>query len=224
MLQELSVDSLRKSPPSARDLDAKAFLSAIKKIGILLEFRKGAEIYGEHEPAEYLYQLIDGSVRTYKLLDDGRRQVGAFYMPDDIFGLETGETHGFFAEAIVDCKIMAIKRSELVALAAREPRVARHLWALTAAELQRVQEHIVIFIMSAQERVAGFLLEMAQRSAAIRDIDLPMPRQDIADYLGLTVETVSRTLTSLENATAITRPNAHRVVLRDSDALRRFNA
>ena len=224
MLHQLSADTISKSPPPARDQDAQAFLAAIQRIGIPLEFHKGAEIYGEHEPAEYLYKLTSGSVRTYKLLDDGRRQIGAFYLPGDIFGLETDDTHGFFAEAIVDSKVVAIKRSELISLAAREPRVARHLWTLTAAELQRVQEHIIVFVMTARERVAGFLLEMAQRSAAALDIDLPMPRQDIADYLGLTVETVSRTLTNLENATAITRPNAHRVVLRDSNALRRFNA
>jgi len=163
-------------------------------------------------------------VRTYKVLNDGRRQIGAFYLAGDIFGLEVGSEHTFSAEAIVDCKILVIKRSTVVNLAARETDVARQLWAMTASELQRVQDHIMLLIKTAQERVAGFLLEMAKRAPAGNEIDLPMSRQDIADYLGLTIETVSRTLTQLENSAAIAVPSSRRIVLRNRAALTRLNA
>jgi CRP-like cAMP-binding protein len=193
-------------------------------MGAPMPFARNAEIYGENEPAEYIYKVISGTVRTYKVLSDGRRQIGAFYLPGDIFGLEIGEEHSFSAEAIVNCKVLVIKRSALVTLASRDNDVARQLWALTANELQRAQGHIMLLIKTAQERVAGFLLEMAARSAAATEIDLPMSRQDIADYLGLTIETVSRTLTQLENSAAIEVPTSRRIVLRNRAALSRLNS
>jgi CRP/FNR family nitrogen fixation transcriptional regulator len=198
--------------------------TSIELMGAPMPFARNAEIYGENEPAEYLYKVINGTVRTYKVLNDGRRQIGAFYLAGDIFGLEVGTEHTFSAEAIVDCKILVIKRSTVVNLAARETDVARQLWAMTASELQRVQDHIMLLIKTAQERVAGFLLEMAKRAPAGNEIDLPMSRQDIADYLGLTIETVSRTLTQLENSAAIAVPSSRRIVLRNRAALTRLNA
>ena len=93
-------------------------------------------------------------------------------------------------------KFIVVKRSAVEALAARDTDVARQLWAMTGRELQRMQEHILLLIKTAQERVAGFLLEMAARIKCTNEVELPMSRQDIADYLGLTIETVSRTLTS----------------------------
>src|SRR5262249_26920040 len=94
--------------------------NAIDVMGAPMPFARNAEIYGENEPAEYLYRVISGTVRTYKVLSDGRRQIGAFYLPGDIFGLEIGDEHSFSAEAIVNCKILVIKRSALVTLASRD--------------------------------------------------------------------------------------------------------
>jgi len=196
----------------------------IEMMGAAMSFARNAEIYGENEQAEYVYKVLSGSVRTYKVLNDGRRQIGAFYLAGDIFGLEVGDEHTFSAEAIVDSKVLVIKRSALVALARRDHDVARKLWAMTAGELQRAQGHIMLLIKTAQERVAGFLLEMASRLPAGNEVDLPMSRQDIADYLGLTIETVSRTLTQLENAAAIAVPTSRRIVLRNRNALSRLNS
>ncbi len=193
-------------------------------MGAPMPFSRNAEIYGENEPADYLYKVISGAVRTYKVLSDGRRQIGGFYLPGDIFGLECGEEHSFSAEAITECKVLVIKRSSLVSLAARDGEVARQLWTMTAGELQRAQDHIMLLIKTAQERVAGFLLEMAGRSVSTGEIELPMSRQDIADYLGLTIETVSRTLTQLEKSAAIAVPTSRRIVLRNRAALNRLNA
>jgi CRP/FNR family nitrogen fixation transcriptional regulator len=203
---------------------SKSFQTSIELMGAPMPFCRNAEIYGENEPAEYVYKVVTGTVRTYKVLNDGRRQIGAFYLPGDVFGLEIGDSHTFSAEAIVESKVVVVKRSSLVALAARDNEVARQLWAMTAGELQRAQDHIMLLIKTAQERVAGFLLEMAKRSAATTEVDLPMSRQDIADYLGLTIETVSRTLTQLEKGAAIAVPTSRRIVLRNRAALTRLNA
>ncbi|MCF8476220.1 MAG: helix-turn-helix domain-containing protein [Pseudolabrys sp.] len=198
--------------------------SSIELMGAVMPFARNSEIYGENEPAEYLYKVVSGAVRTYRVLNDGRRQIGAFYLPGDVFGLEVGEEHTFSAEAIVECKVMVIKRSALVSLAGRSHDVARQLWTMTANELQRAQGHIMLLIKTAQERVAGFLLEMAARSPTGNAVELPMSRQDIADYLGLTIETVSRTLTQLENSAAIAVPSSRRIVLRNQAALNRMSA
>jgi CRP/FNR family nitrogen fixation transcriptional regulator len=193
-------------------------------MGAPMSFARNVEIYGESEPADYLYKVLSGTVRTYKVLTDGRRQVGGFYVAGDIFGLETGEEHTFSAEAITECKVLVIKRSTVVALAERNHDVARALWTITGSELRRVQDHIMLLVKSAQERVASFLLEMSARISADNAVELPMSRQDIADYLGLTIETVSRTLTILENASTIELSSSRRIVLRNRPALSRLNA
>jgi CRP-like cAMP-binding protein len=196
----------------------------LEMMGAPMSYARNSEIYGENEPAEYLYKILSGTARTSKILSDGRRQVGQFYLPGDIFGLEAGDEHAFSAEAITDVKVIVIKRSAVESLAARDNEVARQLWTMTGRELQRVQDHILLLIKTAQERVAGFLLEMADRIKSSNEIELPMSRQDIADYLGLTIETVSRTLTSLENASAIALPSSRRIVLRNRAALHQLNA
>jgi CRP/FNR family nitrogen fixation transcriptional regulator len=193
-------------------------------MGAPMSFSRNEEIYGENEPADYLYKVISGTVRTYRIFNDGRRQIGAFYLPGDIFGLEVGADHHFSAEAISDAKVLVIKRSALVGLANRDGDVARQLWSFTARELQRAQDHVLLLIKSAQQRVACFLLEMAERLSDAEAVELPMSRQDIADYLGLTIETISRTLTQLELEAAIALPTSRRIVLRNRKALTRMNA
>lgn len=196
---------------------------SIEIMGAVMPFARNEEIYGENEPADYLYKVVCGAVRTYRVLNDGRRQIGAFYLPGDTFGLEAGDQHTFSAEAIVDSKVMLIKRSSLIALAARSAGVARQLWTMAATEMQRAQDHTMLLIKTAQERVAGFLLEMAKREHRADAVELPMSRQDIADYLGLTIETVSRTLTQLEKAAAIEVSASRHIVLRNRTALSRLN-
>jgi CRP/FNR family nitrogen fixation transcriptional regulator len=222
-----SSGSSRRTPiptPAVMPLGSHGLEDNIALMGAPMCFHRNAEIYGESEPADYLYKVVSGTVRTYKVLSDGRRQIGAFYLPGDIFGLETGNEHTYSAEAITESKVLVVKRSALVALAERDNDVARQLWTLTGDELRRVQDHILLLIKTAHERVAGFLLEMAERNSTGNSVELPMSRQDIADYLGLTIETVSRTLTSLENAATIEVPTSRRIVLRNRSALTRLNA
>jgi CRP-like cAMP-binding protein len=204
-------------------LDTDALDQSMHLMGAMMAYPRNSEIFGENEPAEYLYKVISGSVRTYKILSDGRRQIGGFYLPGDIFGLEFADEHTLSAEAIADAKVMVIKRSALHALAGRDASIGRQLFNLTGRELSRVQDRILLLIKSAQERVASFLLEMSARVSGDNSIELPMSRQDIADYLGLTIETVSRTLTSLECSAAIEVPSSRRIVLRNRSALNRMN-
>jgi CRP-like cAMP-binding protein len=211
--------TVRFAPPAPRP-SADSF----DMIGAPMTYARNAEIFGEDEPAEYIYKVVSGTVRTSKILNDGRRQIGGFYLPGDLFGHEVGAEHSFSAEAITEAKVLVIKRSAIEALAGRDTDVARQLWTMTGRELHRMQEHILLLIKTAQERVAGFLLEMADRAKSTQEVELPMSRQDIADYLGLTIETVSRTLTGLENSAAIALPSSRRVVLRNRAALSRLNA
>jgi CRP/FNR family nitrogen fixation transcriptional regulator len=221
--------SRRSSPPMGHVAASSVSTNSrsaetIGMMGATMPFARNTEIYGEGESAEYLYKIIDGAVRTYRTLNDGRRQVDAFYLPGDMFGLEVGEEHSFSAEAITNSKVVVIKRSVVLGLAERQSDIAKQLWTMTAAELMRTQGHIMLLIKTAQERVAGFLLEMASRSPVSKEVELPMARQDIADYLGLTIETVSRTLTQLENAAAIRLPTSRHIVLCNRAALARMTA
>jgi len=205
----------------ARERDPLA--ESMRLMGAVMSFPRNAEIFGENEPADYVYKVISGSVRTYKILSDGRRQVGGFYLPGDTFGLQFANEHTFSAEAIADAKVLVVKRSALTALAGRDAAIGRELFAVTGRELRRVQDRVLLLVKNAQERVAGFLLEMAERTCAGNIVELPMSRQDIADYLGLTIETISRTLTGLENVAAIEVPTSRRIVLRNRSTLNRLN-
>jgi CRP/FNR family nitrogen fixation transcriptional regulator len=161
-------------------------------------YKKGTEIYGEKEPADYVYQVRTGAARSYKLLSDGRRQIGAFHLVGDIFGLENNSEHRFTAEAIVDTTVRLIKRRSLELVAESDAIVARNLLSMTTNNLQHAEDHMLLLgRKTSLERVAAFLIEMDRRLAAAGVLALPMCRRDIADYLGLTLETVSRALSRL---------------------------
>jgi CRP/FNR family nitrogen fixation transcriptional regulator len=222
MLVETTNSSMHARPPAVRSGPLPE--GPLGMIGAPMRFARNAEVYGEDEPAEYLYQVISGAVRTYRMLDDGRRQISAFYLPGDIFGVEAGEVHLSSAEAVTDAQVLVVKRSNVLARAEHEKDLSKQLWTLTVRELQRVQQHSLVLIKNAEERVAGFLLEMAGRSSTNAAIELPMSRQDIADYLGLTIETVSRTITQFVQSGLIVLETSRRIAFRNRAALHRLNA
>jgi len=152
-----------------------------------MPFGRNAEVYGEDESADYVYKVLSGAVRTYKVLSDGRRQILGFYLPGDVFGSDPGDEHACSAETIVDSRILLVRRATVLKAAERDGEVARQLWALTATELKRSHQHALLLIKSAQERLAAFLLDMADRLSIKTAVELPMSRQDIADHLGLTI-------------------------------------
>jgi CRP/FNR family transcriptional regulator, nitrogen fixation regulation protein len=215
---------LQPRKPAPGPVTARDALQAFDLMGSRMNYGPNEEIYGEGEPADFVYKVLNGAVRTYKIWGDGQRQISAFYFPGDIFGIEAGRDHLFSAEAIGKVSVRVIRRSALVSSAERDGEVARELWHFTARELSRVQEHMLLLVKSAQQRVACFLLEMSERLEVTDAVNLPMSRQDIADYLGLTIETVSRVMSQLVSESAIRLPRSRRVVLHDRAALRQLNA
>jgi CRP/FNR family nitrogen fixation transcriptional regulator len=161
-----------------------------------VEFKRGREIYGEDDPAPYVWQVARGTVASLKAIPDGRRQIVAFHFPGDLMGFLQPERYFVTAEAICDTQLLRIARTRIDRARNENPELARQIARITAQGLQRVEGHkLLLGRMTATERVAAFLLEMDQRLGAEDGaITLSMSRRDIADYLGLTLETVSRTM------------------------------
>jgi CRP/FNR family nitrogen fixation transcriptional regulator len=184
-----------------------------------MPFARNEELFGAEEPADFVYQVISGVVRTLRLLDDGRRQIISFHFAGELFGLEGGAVHTVSAEAVSDCEIVLARRSLVERAAGESPIVAHALWLLAVGSLRQAQQHMTLLgRCSARERVEAFLSEMATRGHHSEAVDLAMSRTDIADYLGLTIETVSRTLSQMERRRVIALPRSRRVVLRDRGA------
>ena len=189
-------------------------------------YRKGTEIYGEKETADYIYQITAGAVRSYKLLSDGRRQIGAFHLLGDVFGLENGSFHRFTAEAIVDTSVRLIKRSSLERVAEADVSITHDLLYMTTDNLQHAEDHMLLLgRKTSLERVVAFLLEMDRRLTAAGILALPMCRRDIADYLGLTLETVSRALSKLhdDGILGFLGKNQRQIILLDRQQLANLN-
>ena len=142
-------------PASADQFSIIASCSGV--IATEFSYRKDEEIYGEGEPAEYVYQVIRGAVRTYKLLNDGRRQIGAFHLPGDVFGLDSGSAHRLTAEAITDTTVRLVKRRSLEQAAGSNVRVAHNLWTMTAGDLRHAENHMLLLgRKTAMERLPPF--------------------------------------------------------------------
>lgn len=203
-------------PRTARP--ANALTDAFDRLGVRMSFPRESEIYAQDDEAEMLYQVVRGVVRTTRVTVDGRRQVGDFYYSGDLFGLEVGPDHRFAAEALTDCEIMVVRRSAVRAFAG-DVELDRAILEATRQEMERLQEHVVMLgRKSARERVASFLMSIAQRQPDSQ-VDLPMGRQDMADYLGLTIETVSRMLTQLQGEDIVAFPSSRRFQVRKWNAL-----
>lgn len=189
--------------------------------GMRRTYAPDEEVFAEGDRAGTFYKVVSGVVRTYKLLSDGRRQIDAFHLPGDIFGVESGGEHRFSAEAVTATRL-AVHRRDPSALAGDDGLLAQDVVAAMMRSLERAQDHMVLLgRKSAKERIATFLLGLSQRVAGGgAAVELPMSRTDMADHLGLTVESVSRAVTQLERAGLIELPpNRRSVVLRDLRAL-----
>jgi CRP/FNR family nitrogen fixation transcriptional regulator len=185
-----------------------------------MKFARNEEVFAEEEDADFVYKVISGAVRAVRILSDGRRQIGAFHLPGDVFGLECGDTHRHSVEAVSDCEIALVRRAAVDKAAQADGSIARALWRATSGDMQRLQDHMMrLGRETALERVVSFLIEVSARCAGKATITLPMGRIDIADYLGLTIETVSRTLTQLERDRAISMPSSRCIELHGGLAL-----
>ncbi|WP_395646933.1 helix-turn-helix domain-containing protein [Terricaulis sp.] len=200
-------------------------LGQIQCPGVAMRFDRNAEIFGAGEAAEYLYKVVSGAVRTVRFSADGRRQIMAFHMAGDTFGLERGAQHEYSAESVTDCELIAVRRSLVQRAAAENIGAAQALLQLSVSQLERAQEHVLLLgRKGAGERVAGFLLGLADRFTVRGELDLPMSRLDIADYLALTIETVSRAFTQMERDHAIELPSSRHVVVCNRGALEMLQA
>jgi len=213
---------LRQAPKAQRATQCVDFIAGLALPGFSMPFARDAEIFGEGEPADFAYKVVSGVVRTLRLLNDGRRQISGFYFAGDIFGIEPTEQHSHSAEAVTPVEIALVRQSALTKRSTESPTAARELWVASSEELRRARSHILLLgRQTALERVANFLLQMAHRQANSLTIALPMSRTDIADYLGLTIETVSRTLSQLERDGAIALANCKNVKILDRTLLER---
>jgi CRP/FNR family nitrogen fixation transcriptional regulator len=195
--------------------------------GTKVALAKGEELFAEGDDAEFFYEVVSGSIRSYKLLSDGRRQIDAFHLPGDIFGLEAGSEHRFSAEAVGDVTVIAYRRSRLTSLIQEDAEFRDRIMNATLRSLERAQDHMLLLgRKTAQEKMATFLLDMADRLSDDHEhFELPMQRSDIADHLGLTIETVSRTLTQFARSGLIELlPASRSIGLCNKLALRGLNA
>ncbi|MBL6457373.1 helix-turn-helix domain-containing protein [Belnapia sp. T6] len=186
-----------------------------------MRFQRGSEIYAEGKAADQLYKVVSGTVRTCRLLPDGRRLVAQFALAGELFGLDGVSHHRFFAEAVTDVVLIAFPRGEINDWVDRDSTVAQSWQAYTLEKLAAAQDRFILLgRRTASERVAAFLLDLVKRGQGPDDIvELPMSRYDIADYLGLTAETISRTLTALRKNRIIADQGCHKLRILDRDAL-----
>jgi CRP/FNR family transcriptional regulator len=184
----------------------------------------GQAIIHEGDPAENLFNVVSGAVKLYKLLPDGRRQITGFLFPGDFLGIALNETYVYTAEALTPVRLCRFPRRRLEALLKDIPALEHQLLDEVATELVAAQDQMLLLgRKTARERVASFLLMLAKRAERhgrqVNPVELPMSRADIADYLGLTTETVSRTVTQLRQSSTISAANRGEIEILDQAAL-----
>lgn len=192
----------------------------LRALGRVIQVADGREIFAEGGDTDFFYKVASGVVRVCKLLHDGRRQIESFHVAGDVFGLELGAARSLSAEAVNACTLIAYRRQDVENLAQRDRGVCQHLFRLAMQSLAEAQNHALLLgRRGAAEKVAAFLLDWSRHFGKSRLIPLAMTRQDIADYLGLTIETVSRSLSQLERTGVIALPGLREVRLNDIAAL-----
>jgi CRP/FNR family nitrogen fixation transcriptional regulator len=193
--------------------------------GAVLHVAPDRQIYAEGDEARSFYKVVSGVVRTCRFLSDGRRQIDSFHVTGDVFGFEVGADHRLAAEAVSHCTVIAYRRRGLETMVTQDDRLGRWFFSHAMTTLARVREHsLLLGRSSAAQKISTFLLEIEEQDGNHSLVDLVMGRQDIADYLGLTIETVSRTLSQLERDGTIGLPAARKIVLKDRQALRALNS
>jgi CRP/FNR family transcriptional regulator, nitrogen fixation regulation protein len=182
--------------------------NALECHGSLRRYQAGETVYSQDEAADSWYRLIDGAARKCTQLSDGRRQIVDFLMPGDLFGFHAGSRHDCSVECVApDTVLIRYQRLHMESLMESDAQLARRVREIAFASIDRMQSRMLLLGRSrALERVCGFLLEMAHRADVEKEgtVTLPMSRYDIADYLAIAVETVSRSLTTLRSAQVIT--------------------
>ncbi len=213
---------LARSPASSAP--DSFFLSATPPTAPTIRFEADEEIYAEDDAASAFYKVESGVVRLCKFFSDGRRQIDAFYTAGEVFGFEAGETYEYCAEAVTDCTLVRYRRNGLERMVADDDALGLKLFSYAMQCLQRSRAHALLLGRgSATHKLAAFLSDMFA-AAKHNAIELAMTRLDIADYLGLTIETVSRTLSQFERDGVIAMASSRRISLKNRAALQRLIA
>jgi CRP-like cAMP-binding protein len=214
----------RAAHPTTADRAEKSDrgLAGLDDIGMVITLKRDEPLFYEGDQAGCYYKVVTGAIRSCKLLADGRRHIGDFFLPGDFIGLNALDTHSFSAEAVADASLVRYERRDVEALIQRDPRIGKSLLGRLCSELSQAQARMLLLgRMTAQERLASFLLRMAGRGTEgpQNRVCLPMTRTDIGDYLGLTTETVCRTLAQLKSSGLIAASSPHEVRVLRREAL-----
>jgi CRP/FNR family transcriptional regulator len=204
-------------------------LSALSSIKSVMEFEPNALLFQEGDSADYVFNVTSGVVRVYKLLADGRRQITGFLFPGDFLGIANNDEYAYSAEAVTHTSTCRFRRKKLEALLIQFPKLEHRLLSIASHELAAAQEQMMLLgRKSAREKVASFLIMISDRATRFdlpaSPISLPMVRADIGDYLGLTLETVSRTMSRLKREGIIGDGPADSVELIDRERLEDLSA
>lgn len=199
--------------------------NSLQGAGTVVQFPAGRDILAEGDEPDVFYKVISGVVRSCKFLSDGRRQIAAFHTAGEVFGFELGADRKLAAEAVSDCTLICYRRRCMEMMAEKDETISRQLLQYAMQNLAQAQGHSLLLARrSAAEKVAAFLLDWQARSNRQNVIHLEMTRQEIADYLAVTIETVSRSLSQLERDGVIALPNTRELRLLDTDALEELAA
>lgn len=207
-----------------RRLDAVT-LANLRALGTMQRLEAGQPIFHEGDPVRRVFMLANGSLKIYTLLADGRRQITGFMFPGDFLGISIDDEYAFTAEALVHSELWWFTRDAFDRFVDDNPKVERELYRLAAHELAAAQSQMVLLgRKTAAERLASFFLSLIERQELVvgekqAEFELPMSRLDIADYLGLTKETVSRMLAELRNRKLIRLASQDRVEILDRAGL-----
>jgi len=204
--------------PGPEPVDARGH-GEFNLIGVARSLSRDEELYGQSDKADFVYKVVSGAMREVRLLADGRRQLTNFFLPGDVFGIELEAEHAAGTAAICRTVVISARRSNLN----QDYDQATQLWRHAMGQLQRSHTHLLTLgRRSAAERIAIFLIDLAKRMGATEQLCLPMSRQDIGDYLGLTIETVSRTLTRMQAKGLLALDGSRKVRLLKRAALAEF--
>lgn len=194
--------------------------AAFDRIGTVVLVRRDQTLFFEGDAARYCFKVVSGAVRCCKLLADGRRHVTQFLLPGDFVGLESDDTYHCSVEAVNDATVLRYPRHAVDQLVQQRPRLGKRLLGLLCEEIFAAQAQMLLLgRKSAVERLASFLLAMSERNGEHDRVELPMTRGDIADHLGLTIETVSRTFSQLKGRGVIQLGASSEVVIKRRDEL-----
>lgn len=203
-------------PPRTAPSDAWA---ALDRIGAVITLRRDEPLFRAGDAGDAYFKVLKGAIRTCQLFSDGRRHIADFFLAGDFMALDAGETYSVAAEAVVETTLIRYSRRKVDALVAEQPAIAQSLVGILRAELTAAHERaLMLGHMTAMERIACFLLNIADRNADGR-VSLPMNRTDIGDYLGLTMETVSRGLSQLKNDGVLIQHSMHELTIANRAAL-----